>query len=506
MLRSIWRGALGVVVWGAMACAAPAQTNVPQTPSNYKSPSGAYVLGGAVNLFGIDSVSGAECLIGLTPTCQLSIGSGSSIIGKVGIDQTSPGTTNGVVVNSLSYPLLVNTSATGSSFTANGGNYQNSLSGTFGAATVSINETINGVVTTLGTYAAAPSVAPCFAIPAGASVQAVVTGGSPSGLYDTLGGVGSCPSAQASQLPSGIGPQSVPGSLSVTPASTAADSNGRPLLSNNLISTITGWTVPLSGFSNPEYLSPISTSDTTGFSVDGYQSIGVDYQVGSGTATVAASWTEDPAGAVGWTSAQAYQTANPNTVFPSCSAAAGVKCTIFIPAGIKRVRLAVTALSTANLTAVVYGGAGSPSLPATYITGVNSSASSAWIFSETPFPGGTGTSTSFSASSGNVAAGVATATGSTASGKTTYLTSYTVTGSGATAASVITCTITGLLGGTQSFTIAVPAGVTTGITPIHQEYRFPLQASAANTAITTSCPSFGSGNTNATVSETGFYF
>jgi len=100
MLRSIWRGALGAVVWGAMAVGAVAQTNVPQTPSNYKSPSGAYVLGGAVNLFGTDGVSGAECLVGLTATCQLSIGSGSFIIGKVGIDQTTPGTTNGVVVNS----------------------------------------------------------------------------------------------------------------------------------------------------------------------------------------------------------------------------------------------------------------------------------------------------------------------------------------------------------------------------------------------------------------------
>ena len=73
MLRSIWRGALGVVVWGAMACAALAQTNVPQKPANYQSPSGAYVPADPTNVIGVDSVTGNACLIGLTATCGLPI-------------------------------------------------------------------------------------------------------------------------------------------------------------------------------------------------------------------------------------------------------------------------------------------------------------------------------------------------------------------------------------------------------------------------------------------------
>ena len=73
MLRSIWRGALGAVVWGAMALGAAAQTNVPQKPANYQSPSGAYIPAAPTNVVGVDSVTGNACLIGLTATCGLGV-------------------------------------------------------------------------------------------------------------------------------------------------------------------------------------------------------------------------------------------------------------------------------------------------------------------------------------------------------------------------------------------------------------------------------------------------
>jgi hypothetical protein len=115
-----------------------------------------------------------------------------------------------------------------------------------------------------------------------------------------------------------------------------------------------------------------------------------------------------------------------------------------------------------------------------------------------------GIGTAVSASSGNVAAGVATATLAANATKTNYLSGFEITGGGATAASVITATVTGLLGGTLSYNIPVPAGATLGITPLVVEFNPPLPGSAINTAIVVSAPSFGAGNTNAAVNAHGF--
>jgi hypothetical protein len=112
--------------------------------------------------------------------------------------------------------------------------------------------------------------------------------------------------------------------------------------------------------------------------------------------------------------------------------------------------------------------------------------------------------TPLNSSSGNVAAAAATATLAALAAKFTYLTQLDFTGAGATAASVVTGTITGLLGGTRSFTIAVPAGVAVGITPLALNFIPPLQGSAVNTAIVVSVPSLGVGNTNATLNAQGF--
>lgn len=116
-------------------------------------------------------------------------------------------------------------------------------------------------------------------------------------------------------------------------------------------------------------------------------------------------------------------------------------------------------------------------------------------------PGG---STALTSSSGNVAAATATATLAGAAAATTYISGFEITGAGATAASVVVATVTGVIGGTMSHVIAVPAGVAVGITPLIVEFNPPLPASAANTAIVVSVPSLGAGNTNAAVVAHGY--
>src|SRR5436305_11317599 len=92
-------------------------------------------------------------------------------------------------------------------------------------------------------------------------------------------------------------------------------------------------------------------------------------------------------------------------------------------------------------------------------------------------------------------------------GKTNYLEGFDITGGGATAASVIEVSVTGLSGGTLKFELNILAGVTG---PMNAQGGFsirfpePLPASGLNTAITVTVPSFGSGNTNASVVAYGF--
>lgn len=113
--------------------------------------------------------------------------------------------------------------------------------------------------------------------------------------------------------------------------------------------------------------------------------------------------------------------------------------------------------------------------------------------------------TAVSASSGNVAAASATATLGGAAGKTTYISAFTITGAGATAGSVVTCSIGTLVGGSVwSIDVAVPAGATVGIAPIIMALPIPIPANAQNGSISLICPSFGAGNTNAAVTAFGY--
>ena len=110
-----------------------------------------------------------------------------------------------------------------------------------------------------------------------------------------------------------------------------------------------------------------------------------------------------------------------------------------------------------------------------------------------------------SASSGNVAAATATATCPAVAGATNYLTGFDITSAGATAAAVVSPTVTGVLGGTRTYTYEAVAGVTLADPILALSFVPPLQASATNTAIVVSMPSLGAGNTNATVNAECFY-
>lgn len=107
-------------------------------------------------------------------------------------------------------------------------------------------------------------------------------------------------------------------------------------------------------------------------------------------------------------------------------------------------------------------------------------------------------------SSGDVAAASAVATLAPAAGKTTYISGLTITGGGATGASVVNAVLSGTLGGSLTFNVPVPAGATLGITPIMVQFNPPIPASAANTAIVLTLPTLGAGNLHAAVSAWGY--
>lgn len=109
------------------------------------------------------------------------------------------------------------------------------------------------------------------------------------------------------------------------------------------------------------------------------------------------------------------------------------------------------------------------------------------------------------ATSGIVAAAVAAATLPAVAAKTNYLSGFVLSGGGATAGSTIDVTITGLLGGTRHYSYCVPTGAAVPAPILIGKFDPPLPASGANVAIVCSSPSFGAGNTGASMNAEGFY-
>jgi hypothetical protein len=107
-------------------------------------------------------------------------------------------------------------------------------------------------------------------------------------------------------------------------------------------------------------------------------------------------------------------------------------------------------------------------------------------------------------SSGNVAAGTATATFAATAAKTNYISGFTVTGLGATAGACVNVTVAGLISGSLIYPYCVPTGVTTAATALNVTFPAPIPASAVNTAITVSLPTVGAGNTSTIVNAFGY--
>ena len=112
--------------------------------------------------------------------------------------------------------------------------------------------------------------------------------------------------------------------------------------------------------------------------------------------------------------------------------------------------------------------------------------------------------TIINASSGNVANAAAVATLAAAAGKHTFLAGFALTAAGATGALVVNATVTGLVGGTATFTFTAPAGVAVGASPLVVTFDPPIRSSAQNTAIVVTLPALGAGNTNAAANAWGF--
>lgn len=122
-------------------------------------------------------------------------------------------------------------------------------------------------------------------------------------------------------------------------------------------------------------------------------------------------------------------------------------------------------------------------------------------FSQAPLPV---QGVQITASSGNVAAGVAAASLAAATGKVTYICGFSITSAGSTGAAVVSPTVSGIVTGTMTFTYSSIAGATLANPPLVVPFRDCISASAPNTAIVVSMPSLGAGNTNTTVSAWGY--
>jgi hypothetical protein len=115
-----------------------------------------------------------------------------------------------------------------------------------------------------------------------------------------------------------------------------------------------------------------------------------------------------------------------------------------------------------------------------------------------------GTGTQVSATSGDVANASAQACLAAHVGAVTYITSFSITGDGSTAGSVVAATLN-TIGGNLTYDVTFPAGVSTQITPVIVNFITPIPAGAANTATCITLAAGGTGNLHAAVNITGFW-
>lgn len=112
--------------------------------------------------------------------------------------------------------------------------------------------------------------------------------------------------------------------------------------------------------------------------------------------------------------------------------------------------------------------------------------------------------TPITAASGNKANAIAAATLASVASKTTYITGFQITASGATTGLPVNVTVTGVITGTLTFTFVFPAGVLVAAQPLIVTFPTPIPASAQHVDIVVSCPASGTGGTNAAANAQGF--
>jgi hypothetical protein len=108
------------------------------------------------------------------------------------------------------------------------------------------------------------------------------------------------------------------------------------------------------------------------------------------------------------------------------------------------------------------------------------------------------------AASGNVANAAAVASLPANAGIRNWCTGFEVTAAGATAASVVNVTLSGLAAGNLVYSFVFPAGVTAQAQPLIVAFPLPLPAIGPNVAVTLTVPAGGAGNTNAACVLHGF--
>lgn len=128
-------------------------------------------------------------------------------------------------------------------------------------------------------------------------------------------------------------------------------------------------------------------------------------------------------------------------------------------------------------------------------------ASGAGITNASSYPTG---ATPVTATSSDVAAASAVATLPGVAAKTTYLTGFTCTSSGATAAATVDLAVTGTISGSLTYIYTTVAGATLTNPTYRIDFSLPIPASAVNTAIVVTLPSLGTGNLHAACNATGY--
>jgi hypothetical protein len=173
-------------------------------------------------------------------------------------------------------------------------------------------------------------------------------------------------------------------------------------------------------------------------------------------------------------------------------------------AGLQKVRFNVTALGTNSITVQINSAFFPVSpLPAVLTIGQGAGGTPQPVTPQPPGAANTGQTGVTASSTGGAQANNCTL--AAVAGKTNYVTGFEVTGAGATAAGVISITLTGIISGTLNYSLAIPAGANAGVPPLVVQFTEPIPASAVNTALTLNVPSFGAGNTNASAALHGFY-